>query len=148
MREQEPRKETIGKGELYFLVHPGTEQTFSGYGLTARPGSKELLVGLLMVDRPHAVNPPWLTDVATTFSEYQLVPMTSSGERGIACQMKIKRESLSYLCQYPGEKAEMIQTALEPLLDHLPSPIFTLRWDEVARAWRSRFGSLVSPANR
>ena len=39
MGEREPRKETIGKGELFFLWHPGTEEIFSAYGLTMRPGS-------------------------------------------------------------------------------------------------------------
>ena len=148
MKEKEPRKETIGKGELFFLWHPGTEQIFSGYGLTVRPDPKEFLVGLLMVDRPTPVDPGWLQEVKPTFGEYQRVPMTASGERGIACQMQIEPESLSYLRQYPGEKAAAIQTALEPLLDHLPYPIFTLSWDEAARAWRSRFGSSDSTANR
>ena len=140
MREREPQNETIGKGELFFLEHPGTEQIFSGYGLTVRPGTKEFLVGLLMVDRPAPVDPGWLAEVRATFGEYQLVPMTASGERGIACHMQIEPESRSYLREYPGEKAAAIQIALEPLLDHLPSPFFTLRWDEAARAWCSRFG--------
>jgi hypothetical protein len=50
--EREPTKETIERGTLFFLWHPGTEQIFSGYGLAMRPGSNELLAGLLMVDRP------------------------------------------------------------------------------------------------
>jgi hypothetical protein len=50
MREREPRKEIISKGELLCLWHPGTVDVFSGYGLTMWPGSQESLVGLLMID--------------------------------------------------------------------------------------------------
>jgi hypothetical protein len=139
VRECEPKKETIGKGELFFLDHPGTEHTFSGYGLTMRPGSKELLVGLLMVDRPKPVDPEWLKEVEATFGEYTLVPMTETGERGIACQMQIEPESLSYLRQYPGEKAAPIQTALEPFIESPPNPVFSVHWDAQERLWRSHF---------
>ena len=66
MSEREPENETIGKGELFFLEHPGIEQIFSGYGLTVRPDTKEFLVGLLMVDRPTPVGPGWLEEVKTT----------------------------------------------------------------------------------
>lgn len=47
MRERKPRKEAIEKGELFFLCHPGTEDIFSGYGLTTRWGSKAALEPLL-----------------------------------------------------------------------------------------------------
>jgi len=143
MREREPRKETIGKGELFFLWHPGTEEIFSAYGLTMRPGSKEFLVGLLMVDRPKPADPEWLSEVEATFGECHLVAMTATGERGIACQMQIEPESLPYLRRYPGEKADAIKTALKPLLADPPNPVFTLRWDEEARLWRSQFASLT-----
>jgi hypothetical protein len=52
MQEREPTKETTGKGDIFFLWHPGTERIFSGYGLAMRPGGNELLAGPLMVDRP------------------------------------------------------------------------------------------------
>ena len=78
MKEREPREETIGKGEFFVLWHPGTEEIFSGYGLTMQPGSKEFLVGLLMVDRPTPVDPAWLKEVEATFGEYQLVAMTAA----------------------------------------------------------------------
>ena len=133
MREREPGKETIGKGELLFLWHPGTEQIFSGYGLTMQSGSNEFLAGLLMVDRPRPADPEWLAEVEATFGECHLVAMTAAGERGIACQMQIEPESLPHLRRFPGEKAAAIQTALEPLLEHPPKPAFTLRWDEEAR---------------
>ena len=61
-----------------------------GYGLAMRPGSNELLAGLLMVDRPRPADPQWLADVEATFGECHLVAMTAAGERGIACQMQIE----------------------------------------------------------
>jgi len=143
MREREPGKETIGKGELLFLWHPGTEQIFSGYGLTMQSGSNEFLAGLLMVDRPRPADPEWLAEVEATFGECHLVAMTAAGERGIACQMQIEPESLPHLRRFPGEKAAAIQTALKPLLENPPKPAFTLRWDEEARLWRSRFARLA-----
>jgi len=143
MREREPRKETIGKGELFFLWHPGTEQIFSGYGLTVRRESKEFLVGLLMVDRPKPVDPEWLKEVEATFGEYHLVAMTAAGERGIACQMQIEPESLPYLRRFPGGKAAAIKTALEPLFEDPPNLAFTLRWDEEMRLWHSQFTPLA-----
>ena len=57
MVEREPRKETIGRGELFYLWHPETEDKFSGYGLTTKPERKNRLVGLLMVDRPLPADP-------------------------------------------------------------------------------------------
>lgn len=92
-----------------------------------------------MVDRPKPADPEWLEEVEATFGECHLVAMTATGERGIACQMQIEPESLPYLRQYPGEKATAIQTALEPLLEDPPKPVFTLRWDEEVRLWRSQF---------
>ncbi len=57
MGEREVGTELIGRGELFFLSHPGKEKKFSGYGLTAEEGSKDQLVGLLMIDRPESANP-------------------------------------------------------------------------------------------
>ena len=104
-----------------------------------QPGSEEFLAGLLMVDRPRRADPEWLSNVEDTFGEYHLAPMTAAGERGIACQMQIEPESFPYLRRYPGEKAAAIKTALEPLLEDPPKPVFSLRWDEEARLWRSQF---------
>ena len=83
MREREPGKETIGRGDLFFLWHPVIDELFSGYGLTTQPGSNEFLVGLLMVDRPRPADPEWLKEVEATFGECHLVAMTATGERGI-----------------------------------------------------------------
>jgi hypothetical protein len=139
MHERAPRKETIGRGDLFFLSCPGTEKTFSGYGLTMQPGSEELLVGLLMIDRPHPADPEWLAEVEATFGECDLVTMTAAGERGIACQMQIERESIPHLRRFPGEKAAAIQRALQPLLVNPPKPVLTLCWDEEWREWCSEF---------
>lgn len=79
------------RGDLYFLSHPGTENVFSGYGLVAREGFKDYLVGVLMVDRPRPADPEWLRLVEETFGEYELVEMTATGERGIVCQMSSRR---------------------------------------------------------
>ena len=57
MVERELQHETIGRGELFILSHPETEDVFSGYGLTTEDGRKDRLVGLLMVDRPHPADP-------------------------------------------------------------------------------------------
>ena len=138
MGEREPVKETIGKGEIFFLCHSGTEKNFSGYGLTVEPGRKDYLVGLLMIDRPKPVDPEWLKEIEVIFGEYQLVAMTASGERGIACQMQIEPESQAHIRQCSYMKAPAIKTALEPLLDEPPNPVFTLRWDDEKRAWQSQ----------
>ncbi len=133
----EPRKEVIQRGELYFLHHPTTSDTFSGYGLTLRPGVKDFLAGLLMVDRPQPVDPEWLKEVEHTFGEYQLTAMTATGERGIACQMRIEPDSQSYLRQFPTEKVAAIEQALQPLLEEPPKPCFSLRWDAEQELWTS-----------
>jgi hypothetical protein len=96
-----------------------------------------------MVDRPWPADPEWLAEVEATFGECHLVPMTPAGERGIACQMQIEPDSLPHLRRFPGEKTAAIQTALEPLLEHPPRPVFTLHWNEEARAWCSRFAPLA-----
>ena len=70
--EYDPAEEFVvvllnGRGDLFFLWHPGTGQIFSDYGLAMRPGSNELLAGLLMVDRPRLADPEWLAEVEATW---------------------------------------------------------------------------------
>jgi len=142
MHERAPRRETIGRGEILFLSHPGTQETFSGYGLTAQPGTEELLVGLLMIDRPHPADPEWIAEVEDAFGECELVAMTPAGERGIACQMQIEPDSLHHLRRFSGEKVAAIRTALQPLLVNPPKPAFTLRWDKESQRWRSEFAAM------
>ena len=79
IKEREPSKETFQRGDLLCLDHPGTEGVFSGYGMILQPGRKDVLAGLLMVDRPNPVDPKWLEQVKDAFGESQLLPMTSSG---------------------------------------------------------------------
>jgi hypothetical protein len=88
-------------GDLYFLGHPGTPDTFSGYGLITGEGQGNHLAGLLMVDRPHTVDPQWLARIEEVYGDYLLVPMTASGERGIACQMWVAADSLPFLRHSP-----------------------------------------------
>ena len=60
-------KEIVNRGDLFFLDHPGTEGIFSGYGIALKYGRKDLLAGLLMVDRPNPVDPTWLRQVEESF---------------------------------------------------------------------------------
>lgn len=131
-------EETIKRGTLYFLWHPGDE-LFSGYGLTVEPGHKKHLVGLLMVDRPRPVDPNWLACVEAAFGDYMLYPITAGGERGIACQMWIEDGSLPYLRQVDTPLAQAIRTVLTPFLEELPKPQFELAWDEKNHLWQSAF---------
>jgi hypothetical protein len=79
---------------LYYLWHPGTRVTFSGYGLAIAPLH---LIGVMMVDRPQTADPTWLAEIQQTFGGYALVPMTRSGERGIICHMQVDPPSQPYL---------------------------------------------------
>ncbi len=69
-------------------------------------------------------------------------PPYCAGERGIACRMQIEGRSLPHLRRFPDEKATAIETALQPLLVNPPKPVFTLRWDEESRNWRSEFAAV------
>ena len=138
MKEREPSQETIQRGDMLFLNHPGAEDTFSGYGLTLQSGRKDVLVGLLIVDRPNPVDPEWLRRVKDAFGDYQLLPMTTSGERGILCRMLIEPDSVQHLQSFPFKKATAIREAQQPLLDDPPKPIFRMHWDTERRIWLSQ----------
>ena len=140
MREREPAKEIIGKGDLLYLHHPGTEETFSGYGLTMEPNRNNRLAGVLMVDRPYRADPDWLQTIYDAYGECQLVPMTAGGDRGLVCRMEIEAESVGHLRRFPSSQSEAIQSVLEPLLEQPPAPLLHLSWDEEARAWLSELG--------
>ena len=137
--EQEPQRETIGRGELFCLYHPHTADTFSGYGLTIMPNRPDLLVGLLMVDRPNPADPAWLQNIEEIYGDCQLVPMTASGDRGLVCQMHIDPDSLPHLRRLPAPLSQALQEPLQPLLEELPAPALNLHWDEESRLWRSEF---------
>ena len=117
MREREPGKELADRGTLRYLWHPGTKNVFSGYGLTIYSIRPDRMVGLLMVDRPQPADPAWLQAVVDTYGECQLYPMTSTGERGLAC--RIARPSTLCACDrhvrlWPGaaEKRLFSQVSL------------------------------------
>ena len=138
-KEREPSKETIQRGELLCLNHPGTEGIFSGYGLILQPDRRDVLAGLLMVDRPNPADPRWLEQVKDAFGEIQLLPMTDSGERGILCRMLIEPDSVQHLLPFPSIKSNpTIQAALKPLLDHPPKPVFRMQWEPERRLWLSQ----------
>ena len=132
-------KERPQPGELFFLWHDTTLNTFSGYGLITKEGRQDCLAGLLMVDRPRPVDPRWLENIEETYGEYQLVPMTRTGERGILCQMRVAKDSLLYLRFLPYPKSNEIQAALKPLLNEPPNPILKVHWNADLSLWQSEF---------
>ena len=140
MGEKEPHRETIGRGVLHYLGHPGTD-IFSGYGITMHPDRPDRLVGLLMVDRPQLADPAWLQEVLDTYGECLLYSMAAGGERGLACRMQIEPNSVPYLRREMGNKTEELQAAMEPLLLKPPAPTLRLRWDEEKGLWTSHFAA-------
>ena len=137
MGEKEPRSEIIKPGELFFLSNPGSENIFSGYGLTIQPDRKEYIAGLLIIDRPKPADPKWLKKVEDTFGECSLAPMVASGERGIFCRMQIEPESEKFLRRYSSINTRGLKTALEPLISKIPKPLFSMHWNEEEQAWQS-----------
>lgn len=125
---------TLPEPELRYLLHPGTRDTFSGYGLAFAPAH---LVGVLMIDRPEPADPAWLAALRETFGGYELTTMTQSGERGLICQMHIAAESVSYLKALDSPLTEAIRTALLPFLDQLPLVTLSLTWYPWRRFWVS-----------
>jgi hypothetical protein len=119
---------------LTYLWHPGTRDHFSGYGLTIAPYR---LVGLVMVDRPHPVDPNWLAEIERVFGGYQLVPMIRGGEHGILCQMHVAPESRSYLRTITHPMVAEIREALSPLLVDPPAVTLAVAWDQTSGCWLS-----------
>ena len=138
MGEREPRSERLNRGELLCLYHPGTNDTFSGYGLVMEDDWPGHLTGILMVDRPFPANPNWLARIDDAYGECDLVPMTTTGERGLVCRMQIEPDSLQHLRRYAPSFGLPLQEALQQLLEDPPSPTLSLSWDEAAGVWRSR----------
>jgi hypothetical protein len=64
--------------------------------------------------------------------------MTVSGERGIVCRMQIEPDSQKHLQQFTSMKTSGIKSALTPLVNDPPKPIFRMHWDEAYRAWQSK----------
>lgn len=139
MQEYEPQHELPQRGDLLCLHHPGTPDTFSGYGLVVRSDWPGFIVGLLMVDRPFPASESWLQRIQDTYGECELLPMTAWGERGLLCQMHVEESSLSHLYEFPGlpELQKAFQEVLQHLLEDPPAPTLALRWDEDRRVWLS-----------
>ena len=129
----------VARGDLLFLWHPETHDTFSGFGLAMEPGRSDLLAGLLMVDRPHPVSPAWLLRVGITFGEVELFTMTAAHDRGIACQMRVEETSLPYVRPLDVPLAQPMRQALMPLLVQPPRPRFAVTWNPACRLWTSTF---------
>ncbi|SRR5713226_5616920 len=125
---------TTTEPELLYLWHPGTADTFSGYGLALAPAH---LVGIVMIDRPKLAEPAWLQQIKATFGSYQLAVMTHEGARGIVCQMHIAQESLPHLKTLDHPLTLAIRAALLPLLDHLPAVTLALTWEHASGCWTS-----------
>jgi hypothetical protein len=121
------------------LGHPGTKDTFSGYGKTLEPGQRDKLVGLLIVDRPHTVDVEWLDQVRKHFGGYDLLPMTKKIEHGIACVMFIDADSIQYLRQFSTPVSAQLIEAIRLLLAELPKPRFNMHWDDKRRLWAAEF---------
>ena len=150
MGEREPQSERLNRGELLCLYHPGTNDTFSGYGLVMQDDWPGHLTGILMVDRPSPADPAWLERIYNAYGECELVPMTARGERGLVCQMHIEPDSLRHLRHFSPAFGQPLQEALQPLLEEPPAPALALRWDEERRVWLSEmaFRNELPPAVR
>ena len=137
MGEREPQSERLNRGELLCLYHPGTKDTFSGYGLVITDDEPGHLTGLLMVDRPYPADPSWLERIYNLYGECDLVPMTARGERGLVCQMLVEPDSRQHLRRFDPALGQPLQEALRPLLEEPPAPALALRWDGERRVWLS-----------
>jgi nuclear transport factor 2 (NTF2) superfamily protein len=128
---------SIKKKKLLYLMHPDKENVFSGYGLPLE--NRYHLVGLLMIDRPYRANDDWLARVKDEFGDFLLAYMTRSGERGIACQMKIDKDSKKFLREIDHPLNDKLAKKLYPLLENRPNPKFRMLWDDQSRGWVSEF---------
>jgi hypothetical protein len=127
----------IGKKNLIHLMHPDKEDVFSGYGLPLE--DRYHLVGLLMIDRPYRADEEWLEKVREEFGDFHLAYMTSSGERGMLCNMTIEEDSRKFLKEIDHPLNEKIARRLYPFLEYRPNPSFRMRWDDNLRMWVSEF---------
>lgn len=129
--------QSIRRGDLFVLWYPGTRFTFSGYGLALEAGRKDLLVGLVIVDRPQPVSSVWLDRVKWAFGDYELYPMTVDQERGIVCRMRIAPESLALVSTLDHPLTAELRAALLPLLSLPPNPCLYLHWEVAESLWQS-----------
>lgn len=127
----------IGEKRLIYLTHPDREEAYSGFGLPLE--NKYHLVGLLLIDRPYRADDEWLHKVREEFGQFHLDYMTPSGERAMACRMKIDADSRQFLKEIEHPMSQKMEKKLYPLLEHAPVPTFAMRWDDQYRAWVSEF---------
>lgn len=127
----------ITKKRLVYLTHPDKNDVFPGYGLPLE--NRYHLVGLLMIERPYRADDEWLPRAKEEFGDFHISYMAPSGERGIACNMKIEKESRKFLKEMGHPMSERIAKKLYPLLKYRPNPGFRMRWDDHTRAWVSEF---------
>ena len=113
---------TVARGDLLFLWHPDTPSIFSGFGLAVEAGRADLLIGLLIVDRPFPVSEAWLEEIEQTFGGFELYAMTATHDHGIACQMRVEADSLPYVRALDMPLAHLLRHALVPLLAQPPQP--------------------------
>ena len=104
-----------------------------------RKAARTIWWGLLMADRPRLADPAWLARIEEVYGEYQLVPMTEGGRRGILCQMRVAHDSLHLIRPGLTSRAPEFRAALTPLLDSHPNPIFKVRWNPERGVWQSEF---------
>jgi hypothetical protein len=128
---------------LYFLTHEGNPAMFSGYGIPLKEGEKSSLVGMLLLDRPTRCPQAYLDSIHDTFGDYQIGPMTSSGDRGLYTQMTIEdRLSLDLLRDdlynsVAGIIADVLHNSVKG--GFMPNPKLWVRWSPEAGLWVSEF---------
>lgn len=123
---------------IYGLWHPG-RRIFSGYGLGLHPDQSDVLVGLLMVDRPRPVDHAWLGLISIMYGDIEIYQMTSDGSAGIACQMFITEESRAFVRPVNLPNAAAIGEILVSFLEAKPSIHLDLNWNRQQQIWESQF---------
>ena len=93
-----------------------------------------------MIYRPKPVDPAWLAQIEQIYGDYQLVPMTATGERGLVTQMRIEAESVPFLERIEFCQCSGIAEPLGALLETPSAPVLKLRWDDDKQLWTSDFG--------
>ncbi len=125
--------------KLLYLWYRGPKVIISGYGITLEHENPGSLVGLLAFDGPNPADEVWLRNIEETFGECQLVLMTRSGLRSLACQMEVDPSSVQYLGSDPSMGSAAIQASLWPFQVKPPAPTLRLSWDEERQFWANEF---------
>jgi hypothetical protein len=123
---------------IYGLWHPG-RRIYSGYGLSLYPDRHDVLVGLLMVDRPQPVDQIWLGLISVMYGHVELYQMTLDGSAGIACQMFITEDSRAFVRPVNVPGGALIGIVLATLLADKPAARLEMSWDRQRKLWNSQF---------